>query len=196
MTQRLLLLMLLMLWAVPVGALELSGACQVQFIGSSTLHDFSGTGTCEPFVLQIKETAGGKAILADTILAVAVNGMQTGNSNRDKKMREMFAADRFTRIAGILGGGSVAELRQQLHEAARGGKTLPLRLRIRDVEAPVAARLTHLVDSPKALSFDLEFNVSLKAFQLEAPSVAGLIRVGDEVRVKVNLQITPLPTPL
>jgi len=195
MIQRLFLLMFLILSAMPAGALELPGACQVQFTGSSTLHDFDGTGTCEPFVLQIKEAAGGKAILANSTLTVPVTGMQTGNTSRDKKMREMFSADRFPRIAGMLGGGSVAELRQQLHEAARGTKTLPLRLRIRDIEAPVTVRVTHLVDSPKSLSFDLEFPVSLKAFQLEAPSVVGLIRVADEVRVKISLQLAPLPTP-
>jgi len=195
MIQRLLLLMFLALWVNPAGALELSGECQVQFTGESTLHDFSGSGTCEPFALQVREAAGGKAILPDAILAVPVSGMQTGNTSRDKKMREMFAADRFPRIAGILGGGSVADLRQQLHEAARGARTFPLRLRIRDVEAPVPARVTHLVDTPKTFSFDLEFPVSLKAFQLEAPSVVGLIRVADEVRVKVSLHLAPLLTP-
>jgi hypothetical protein len=193
MCQRLLLLTALTLWAIPAAALDLSGTCQVQFTGSSTLHDFAGTGACEPFVLQAKE-AGGDPLLADATLTVAVAGMLTGNTSRDLKMREMFAADQYPRIAGILNGGTVTELRQKLHEASQTTKPLSLRLRIREVEAPVAARVTQLADDPRNLSFDLEFPVSLAAYRLEAPSVLGLIRVADEVRVKVSLRLTPLPT--
>jgi hypothetical protein len=194
--RRLLFLTLaLVLSAVPVPALELRGECRVQFIGSSTLHDFEGTGSCEPFVLQLAEATGGEATLPETVLTVAVAGMQTGNASRDEKMRQMFGADRFPVIAGVLGGASLTELRRQLHEADRGAQSFSLRLRIRDVEAPVAARVSQLVDDTRKLSFGLEFPISLAACRLEPPSVLGLIRVADEVRVKVSLSLTPLPTP-
>lgn len=176
--------------AVPAGAFELPGTCQVHFSGSSTLHGFSGTGACDPFVLQIQE---GTAVLADSVLTVPIAAMQTGNSSRDKKMREMFAADRFPRISGIVDGGPVAEMRQKLNEAARGGKAFPVRLRVRTVEIPVAARVTNLVDTPEALTFDLDFSLSLSACRLEPPSVIGLIKVADEVRVKVGMRVAPLP---
>ena len=55
--------------------------------------------------------------------------------------------------------------------------------------------MTQLVDDARGLSFDLDFPVSLAACRLEPPSVLGLIRVADEVRVKINLSLAPLPTP-
>lgn len=192
------LILLIATWSLlftPAMAMELQGECKVRFTGSSTLHDFEGTGSCEPFVLRTVETAGAEAIVPETILTVTVAGMQTGNSSRDQKMREMFGADRYPLIAGVLGGSPVAELRQQLHDAARGTRSFPLRLRIRDVEAPTVGRVTQLVDNAQGLNFDLEFPVSLAAYRLEPPSVLGLIRVADEVRVKVSLHLAPLPIP-
>ena len=195
MRQPFLWLMVLILSAAPALARELRGECRVYFAGSSTLHDFDGTGNCETFALRMTETADGTTIVTETVLAVTVAGMQTGNANRDQKMLEMFGADRFPQIAGVLGGASLEELRRQLHDAARGAQFFPLRLRIRDVEAPVAAKVAQLQDDAKGLNFDLEFPVSLTAYQLEPPSVLGLIRVADQVHVKVSLRLNPLPTP-
>lgn len=195
MRQSLLLIMALLFLAAPALAVELQGGCRVHFTGSSTLHDFDGTGSCEPFVLKLAEPVDGAAMLPEIVLTVAVAGMQTGNASRDQKMREMFGADRFPRIAGIIGGAPPEVLRRQLHDAARGAQTFPLRLRIREVELTAPARVTQLIDDPKGVSFDLEFPVSLAAYRLEAPSVLGLIRVADAVKVKVTLQLAPLPTP-
>jgi hypothetical protein len=195
MRQTFLLIMALVLSIGPALALELRGECRVHFTGSSTLHDFDGTGNCEPFVLRLTETTGGEVIIPETVLAVAVAGMQTGNASRDDKMRQMFGADRFPVIAGVLDGAPLAELRRQLHEADRGAQPLPLRLRIRDVEVPASPRVTQLVDDARGLSFDLDFPISLAAYRLEPPSVLGLIRVADEVRVKISLSLAPLPTP-
>ena len=189
-----LLLAVLLLFAIPAFALELPGSCEVRFTGSSTLHDFSGTGACEPFVLKI-DGEGGAAALQPVTLNVAVGGMQTGNGSRDEKMRGMFGADRFPRIVGTLGGGTIATLRRQVHAASGGNGTLPLRLKIRDTELPVAAKVTRLTDTASELSMELEFPVSLAAYRLEPPSVLGLIKVADGVKVQVGLRLAPLSTP-
>jgi hypothetical protein len=194
--RQLFLLITLWAWSLsPALALELPGACSVQFVGTSTLHDFSGSGSCEPFVLQVPETPGGEAIVPETVLTVTVAGMETGNASRDEKMYEMFDAAKFPQIAGVLDGGPLLDMRRKLHDAAGGTGSFPLRLRIRGLEAPAVARVTHLVDDSGGLSFDLEFPVSLAAYQLKPPSVLGLIRVGDQVRVKIGLRLAPLPTP-
>ncbi len=193
--QYLLPFLLLILCALPAAALELPGNCRIHFTGSSTLHDFAGDGGCEPFVLQVKNTAEGTAMVAETVLNVPVAVMQTANDGRDEKMRAMFAADRFPRITGILPGGPLTDLRRQLHAAAAGKGGFPLRLRIREIETPVAAKVTRLADSPDGLSFDLEFPVSLGTYHLEPPSVLGLIKVADQVRVTASLKLAPLPTP-
>lgn len=175
-------------------AVELPGTCQVAFTGSSTLHDFDGTAACTPFILTVTG-AGDEAQLGEVTLSVPVAGMRTGIARRDRAMHEMFQAGRFPVITGRLTGAPLAEVRRQLHQAAGGASTLPLAVRIRDIERPVAARVTGLVDNSRAFSVDLEFSLSLEAFRLEPPTVLGFIRVGDEVRGKVSVQVAPLPTP-
>lgn len=173
-------------------AVELPGTCQVEFTGSSTLHDFDGTAACTPFILTVTDV-GGEAQLGEATLSVPVTDMRTGIARRDRTMYEMFQAGRFPEITGRLTGAPLAEVRRQLHQAAGGTSTLPLAVRIRDSERPVAARVTRLVDTPRAFSVDLEFSLSLAAFRLPPPVVLGFIRVGDEVRVKVRAQVAPLP---
>ena len=118
MRQTFLLIMALVLSTGPALALELRGECRVHFTGSSTLHDFDGTGSCEPFVLRVTETAGGEAIIPETVVTVAVAGMQTGNASRDKKMRQMFDSrpvsdDRRQAWRGTAGGTAPATARGQ-----------------------------------------------------------------------------------
>lgn len=176
------------------GAVELPGTCQVHFTGSSTLHDFDGTAACTPFILTVTD-AGGEAQLGEVTLSVPVAGMLTGIARRDRTMYEMFEAGRFPEITSRLTGAPLAEVRRQLHQASGGTSTVPLAVRIRDIERPVAARVTGLVDSTRAFSVDLEFSLSLTAFRLPPPVALGFIRVGDEVRVRVSVQVAPLPTP-
>lgn len=193
--KHVLFFLVLALCALPASALELPGSCRIHFSGSSTLHDFSGDGGCEPFVLQVRNAADGAPVLAEAALKVPVVALQTGNGSRDEKMRVMFTADRFPQVTGILPGGPLAELRRQLHAASAGKGSFPLRLRIREVEAPVTAKVTNLVDSVEGLTFDLDFPVSLGTYHLEPPSVLGLIKVADQVRVTASLKLAPLPTP-
>jgi hypothetical protein len=119
--------------------------------------------------------------------------MQTGIERRDRAMREMYEAGRFPRIVGRLPVAPLVELRRQLHQAAQGG-TFPLQLRIRDREQAIAAQVSQLTDTENSFSVELQFPVSLAAYGLKPPSVLGFIRVGDEVRVKVSVQLAPLPT--
>jgi len=186
----LLTLSLFMLVSVlPASALDLNGTCEVAFHGSSTLHDFDGSGKCKPFTLTLAEDG----MIQPAELGVPVDQMNTANDSRDEKMREMFDSTRHPEIVGRFAGGSLAELRSRVQAALQSKEQIPLQVKIRDIEAPVQATVTQLIDSEKTFSLDLEFPVSLKAYQLEAPSVLGLIRVSDEVRVHVSLHLPALP---
>ena len=185
----------LVLCAAPATAGELPGTCHVSFDATSTLHDFAGTAACAPFVLAVTAPADGEARLEAVTLAVPVAGMRTGIDRRDRTMRDMFDAGRFPQIVGRLPAAPLAELRRQLHRAAADGTTFPLELRIRDREQTVTARITALTDAADGFRVDLQFPVSLAASGLKPPTVMGFIRVGDEVRVKVSVQLAPLPTP-
>src|SRR5512132_4173191 len=74
------------------------GACDVVFIGTSTLHDFSGSVRCLPFGAVLARDAAGDPVIPVVEVEVAVAGMDTRNKSRDGQMREMFRSDRFPRI--------------------------------------------------------------------------------------------------
>jgi hypothetical protein len=58
------------------------------------------------------------------------------------------------------------------------------------VERRVRATASNLKEAGEQVSFDLEFPVSLKEFDLKAPSFFGIVRVGDKVSVKTTFTLT------
>lgn len=189
-------LLLFLALIAPVSAKELSGTCTVTFIGSSTLHDFDGTATCNPFALTVNAAPSGEPQLGPVVLTVPVAVMSTGIDRRDRTMRAMFESELFPLITGRLADVPLVELRRQIHESAKNGSEFTMLLHIRNVEQPIKARVSRLVDTTESFSVDLEFTLSLAMFRLEAPTVLGFIRVADAVKVKVNVQFDPLDTPL
>jgi len=182
---RLLLLFLLAL-AVPASAAALEGTCQVNFYGDSTLHAFEGKGACEPFTLESTEREGISVILPAQV-EVPVASLDTDNSSRDKKMREMFDSENFPKITG-----SFADIDPQaLVGTWQGSGTgeLPFNLTIRDVTRPVKATVTRMNVDHQRLEASFVLNLSLADFGLEAPGVLGIIRVADEVRVEIDVQL-------
>lgn len=181
---KLLLILFALLLAGPAWSAEFQGSCAISFTGTSTLHDFDGSVPCQPFALEVPESGlaqGGK-------VSVAVAQMDTDNDARDKKLREMFDSGQYPLIVGHYPGFSFADaVREAL--AAQEPDYLDFTLRIRDIEHPVHAALRNFKKSPQELSFDLQFDLSLAAFQLRPPSVLGLIRVGDTVSVKVDVHL-------
>ncbi len=75
---------------------------------------------------------------------------------------------------------------------------LPLTLTIRDKQKLLMGRVRQLKVDPKKTTFTVDFDISLKAFGLKRPNVLGLIRVGDRVRMQVDVTLSPLgsETPL
>ena len=67
------------------------------------------------------------------------------------------------------------------------GDLVRLGLKIRDVENDVWATLSNVKRGGKQISCTMTFPVSLSAFQLKAPSVLGMIRVGDTVLVECTI---------
>lgn len=177
----------LLLFAAPAWAGRIEGTCGFRFQGTSTLHDFSGKVGCLPFAAGIVTDETRKTIIPGMDVEVPVDGMDTGNNDRDRQMREMFESDRFPKIHGTVRNIDVDAVR---NAAARDGKAvLELSLRIRDVDRQVPATVTNLREEGNRVRFDVEFPVSLSDFGLKAPSVLFIIRVGDKVIVKGNVEL-------
>jgi polyisoprenoid-binding protein YceI len=171
------------------------GACDVAFLVTSTLHDIPGTARCLPFDAVLARDAAGRQVIPSVEVEVPVAGMDTRNKSRDGQMREMFRSERFPRIHAAAHDVDVERLRLETGKGLDGKAPLDLLLRIRDVERKVRATASNLKESGDRVTFDLEFPVSLREFDLKAPSVLGIVRVGDKVSVKTTFALTVSRSP-
>lgn len=184
-----LLVLLFCLMASSVFAETLRGSCQVEFSGTSTLNDFSGRAACSPFILSVTE--GGKSGLTfeRLIISVPVASMDTDSKKRDKKMHAMLEIEKFPLITGQL--IELTAEKVQSFAAGRSDKkgTIEFSLKIRDIVQPQTTQVSNLQEDDKQLSFDLEFDLSLKSYQLKPPSILGLIRAGDQIHLKIPVHL-------
>ena len=171
------------------------GACDVAFLVTSTLHDVPGSARCLPFAAVLARDAAGRQVIPSVEVEVPVAGMDTRNKSRDGQMREMFRSERFPRIHAAAHDVDVERLRVETGKGREGIASIDLLLRIRDVERKVRATASNLKESGERVTFDLEFPVSLGEFDLKAPSVLGIIRVGDKVPVKATFTLTVSRSP-
>lgn len=173
---------------------EWKGTCEIRFLGTSTLHDFGGTVRCQPFTVILAEGADGRKVIPGVEIAVPVEEMDTKNGKRDKMMREMFQYDKFPHIRAIGKELDPDKIRQDMRKGSNAKETVEFTLKIRGIEHAIRADLSNLRETPERVSFEAEFPVSLKEYDLKPPApFFGVIRVGDKVSVKaaVNLEAAP-----
>ena len=151
------------------------GTIAITFSATSTLHDFEGE--VPPLAFQIESGPQG-AWGGD--VEVPVDAIDTGIEKRDAGLRAMFDAAHHPRIRG--------RVRDLDPERARTTRVLPLLLRIRDVELPIEAKLSNWQQDERSARFDADFDVSLRDFSLEAPSIL-FVEVGDLVHVTVHVTL-------
>ena len=173
----------------------IQGVCEVAFLVTSTLHDVPGYARCLPFAAVLARDAAGRQVIPVVEVEVPVAGMDTRNRSRDGQMREMFRSERFPRIRAAAHDVDVERLRVGIGKGREGNASIDLLLRIRDVERVVRATASNLKESGGRITFDLEFPVSLGEFDLKAPSVLGIVRVGDKVSVKTTFALTVSRSP-
>ena len=66
---------------------------------------------------------------------------------------------------------------------AEGQAEIPFTLEIAGVKQELVAKVSKLVTEGSRRTFDAAFEVSVKSFGLKTPSIMGLIRVNDIVKV-------------
>jgi len=181
-----LLLVWLLCLAAPAAATSLEGGCAVRFFGDSTLHAFEGTGGCEPFSMAV-ENADGKNLVRNARVEVNVASLDTDIALRNKQMRAMFDSEHFPRIVGRFGDFNPDALLRTWEDSPDAG--LDFDLTIRDVSRPVKARVHALQVTADQIDFTLDFTLSLSSFGLDAPTVLGIIRVADEVRLAIDVNV-------
>jgi polyisoprenoid-binding protein YceI len=77
-----------------------------------------------------------------------------------------------------------------MRKDANGKGTVEITLKIREIEQRIQATVSNLRETPGRLSFDVEFPVSLKTYNLKPPSpFFGAIRVGDKIAVNAAFRL-------
>ncbi|HEX9191233.1 MAG TPA: YceI family protein [Candidatus Deferrimicrobiaceae bacterium] len=188
-------ILLLALLAAPAAAGGIQGTCDVRFLATATLHDFSGTVRSRPFAAPLSRDATGKSVLPSVEVEVDVAGMKTGNDSRDEKMREMFQSDRHPVIRAVARDVDADRARERMRKDPAGKTPLEITLAIRGVERKVQATAGNWKEDGDRVAFDIEFPVSLREFDLKPPSMLGFVRVGDRVVVKGTFALTVQGTP-
>ena len=175
---------LLFVFPFPSLSADYHGNCSIVFQGSSTLHDFEGKASCQPFIVS-----GKAGVMTVPEVRVAINEMDTDNSKRDVRMREMFDSETYPLIFGSTGQVLVDEFRKALNESTDNTSEIVFQLKIRDIEQPVTAVLKNVMETGSAIVADLSFALFLPDYQLKPPSFLGLIRVGKDVDVTVSFSL-------
>lgn len=161
-----------------------TGASDVRFRGYSTLHDFDGTVNQVPLKVTVKPGSNGRMVSATS--NAPVKEMTTANDKRDVDMWSMFQQAKYRFIKVEVPPTSEYTLRPG------GGKpgSMPVTLTIAGNSSTVNAVVTNVAESATQCSFDLAFQVSLKAFSLDPPkAAAGLVKVKDGVDVHVHVAL-------
>jgi len=175
--------------AINAGATNLNGDCSIRFFGQSTLHDFEGQVACQPFIMQTEESQAGHQAAQLPVVIVRVSEMNTDNASRDKKMRAMFDNEHYPEIKGQLVDLDPEAALQQLESGEIADIELEFDLQIRGTTQRIKAKAREVKVSPERIGLIIEFPVSLASFELKPPSVLGIIRVADEVRVEVQVTL-------
>jgi hypothetical protein len=112
--------------------------------------------------------------------------MSTANDKRDADMWSMFQQAKFSFIKVEVPPTSEHTLRPGGNKPG----SMPVTLTIAGNSGTMNATVTNVAEAPAQCSFDLAFQVSLKAFHLEPPKAAGgLVKVKDNVDVKVHVDL-------
>lgn len=156
---------------------------RVGFDAKSTLHDFSGVTTEVSGFFTGRLDASGS--LAGKV-AAKVAELKTGVSGRDEEMLKVLEASQHPELAFALERLEVQQSDPAAHTAravAHGTFT------IRGVGKPLAVPLEFSVDRSRRLVVAGEVKLLLSEFGVEPPTVAGAIKVEDEVKIWISLRL-------
>ncbi len=185
----LLITLLMMPLTAPAATPGYRGSCTISFQVQKTLmKDFTGTAACEPFDITVTDN-----MVNIPVIAVEIATMNTGNNKRDKEMRAMFEHLTFPRITGETEAFTSDRLLTPEGQLVEMPEQLTFALTIRDVTQTITATVTEPVIDPSSINAILAFNLSLSSFGLNPPSFMGIIKVKDDLQVKVNMSIDRSP---
>lgn len=161
-----------------------SGTAGITFDGTSTLHAWSGKVAARPFVAQVTTDSSGRPSRVQASVTVEVAKMDTAEAKRDENMRASMKAAAHPLIEGKI-DAAFTEI--------SGGQAvpvkLPMQLTLLGKPQKVEARISNWKLNGDKATFDLDWDLSLKACGIKVPSVMVVIRVGDTIKLHSSVTL-------
>lgn len=158
---------------------QLPAEAVIRFAGTSTLHGFGGELAAQPFQLTLSNGTWAAS-------SQVVSGqMLTDSAKRDQKMHEMMGTNHYPLISGTVTNAPIPGV---------AGTNATLVLKIRGTTQDLVARVTDWKEDAEAVRFRAKWELSLKQYGLKPPSVAGILRVGDTVRLEAEVTAKKSPS--
>lgn len=164
-----------------------SGVSEITFSGTSTLHDWAGKVSAEPFVTNVILDDAGQLKQVKAKVSVKADDMDTAEPKRDDNMKKAMKVTSYPLIEAVMDA--------QVTQITADGKTptkLPLTLTLLGKNQSINASINNWKLVGKKATFDLDFDVSMKASGISVPAVLFIIRVGDTVKVHAAVTLSQL----
>lgn len=178
------LLLLVTLWgAAALHAETWNGSAAITFDGTSTLHDWGGKVSAQPFKADVTMSGGKPQRIVSTVTVKAVE-MDTQEAKRDENMRKAMKVTDHPLIVG--------KIDAKFSEVAEAGAPtkLPIELNLLGKPQNVTGTISNWKLSGNKATFDLAFPVSMKASGISVPTVLLFIKVGDGIQVRASVTLT------
>jgi len=166
------------------------GRCEITFSGTSPLQNFEGKVSAEPFVVRVsnidqKQNAGLAAVVR-----VKAAGMDTDEKKRDAKMHETLQVTKHPEIRVRLPEGMTVEATRPVLEGGVPRPTVvPFVLTLLGKDQELLGTISDWNYADGVARCKVSFTVSLEKSGIKAPTVLGLIRVADEIKVEAALSM-------
>lgn len=171
------------------GETEWSGTCEVHFSGESTLHDFEGDVSAEPFIVEISDMANPAAASASSRVVVKAAAMDTGNDKRDVEMHKCMDVSTHPEIVVDVDDLGISEMKTVADGVVPRPTVVPFKMTLMGKTHEITGQVSGWSYSDGDATFSVSFPVSLKACGIKPPGVLGVVKVKDEVRVKATLHL-------
>jgi len=163
----------------PAFSKTLYGTASSGFDVKATVDSFVGKAVSEPFEIKSGEER--------VTVVYEIAKMETGKKKRDKEMLHMFHAEEFPQLSGSASSAAILAL-----EPSEAEVDLPVEFVMHGVTNEVIGKVSNVVKTDEAVSFDLAFPLSLKEFDLKAPSIMMMIRVNNIVNVNSHVTLSKI----
>jgi polyisoprenoid-binding protein YceI len=164
------------------------GSCEVKFSGESTLHDFAGTVSAEPYTVSITGLDDPMTATASCKVVVKAARMDTDNEKRDAAMHKSMDAETYPDIVVDVSGMKAAVTEPVSGEGDMPRPTvLPFKMKLKGKTHEVEGRVSDWKFDGKTVDCVVSFPVSLEKSGIKPPSVLGVVKVKDEIKVSAHI---------